>query len=70
MAMLFHDEKYMTCPSCGATTMTVDKVYRFMSDKKEPNAINGEYLHTRVRCSECGTVCRVFRQPTDVRVNR
>ena len=70
MAMLFHDEKYMTCPNCGSTTMIVDKVYRFTSNKKEPNAVDGEYLHTRVRCSECGAVCRVFRQVEDVRVNR
>ena len=70
MAMLFHDEKYLACPQCGATTMTVNKVYRFLPDKKEPSAVNGEYLHTQLRCSECGAVSRVFRQVEEVRLNR
>lgn len=70
MAMMFHDEKYLTCEKCGSSTMTVEKVYRFSPDTKEPLAVNGEYLHTCLRCSSCGAVCRVFRRAEDVRLNR
>ena len=69
MAMLFHDEKYMTCPKCGAKTMVVDKVYRFSKDPKDPAAINGEYLYNVIRCSECGAILDSYRQE-QIRVNQ
>lgn len=70
MAMHFHEEHYLTCPSCGATTMTVEKVYRFSPDKREPAAVNGEYLHTLLRCSVCGKDCKHFSKAESIRFDR
>ena len=70
MAMLFHDDKYMACPACGASTATVEKVYRFVPDSTESGAVNGEYLYTQIRCSECGTIHKFFKQAEKVRLNR
>lgn len=70
MAMLFHDDEYIACPACGTPAATVEKVYRFVPDSKEPGAVNGEYLYTQIRCSECGAILKTFKQVESVRLDR
>ena len=66
MAMHFHDEIFLRCPTCENVTMAVRKAYRFSINDKDANALDGEYLQTEVYCTKCGTTVKTLRNAEDI----